>query len=83
MTGNENCETIVQISLPTAEYERFRAVAKREGKTSEDALEEAINEYVSSRVRPTLDDPFFSYEPPSVDGSVTATRTEKYLYGDE
>ena len=82
MPGADDSEAIVQISLSEEKYERFRAVAKREEKTLEDALEAAIDEYVSSR-EPTGDDPFFSYESPSVDGAVTATRTEKHLYDDE
>ncbi len=77
-------ETVVQTALSAEEYERFRAVAEREGKTLKEALNEAAREYVGARDRPDPDDPFFDYEPPAVDTErVTATKTDDYLYGGE
>lgn len=76
-------KTVVQTALSREDYERFRSIAKREGKTLKAALEEAAKEYAATRDRPDPDDPFFSYEPTDRDGeSVTATKTDEYLYGD-
>ena len=76
--------TVVQTVLSPEEYERFREVAEREGKTLKQALEDAAKEYVGARARPDPDDPFFSYRPTDVDGErVTATKTDEYLYGGE
>lgn len=84
MDMGTNDETVVQTSLSADEYERFRAIAEREGKTLKEALKEAATEYVATREQPDPDDPFFSYEPPEDgEGSVTATKTDEYLYGDE
>ncbi|WP_440770521.1 ribbon-helix-helix protein, CopG family [Natronorubrum sp. DTA28] len=79
-----NDETVVQTALSADEYERFRSIAEREGKTLKEALRAAATEYVTEREQPDPDDPFFSYDPPRDDGeAVTATKTDDYLYGDE
>ncbi len=84
MDMDTNDETVVQTSLSGEEYERFRSIAERQGKTLKEALNEAAKEYVATRDRPDPDDPFFSYEPTEDGGeSVTATKTDDYLYGDE
>lgn len=84
MDMGTNDETVVQTALSPEEYERFRSIAEREGKTLKEALREAATEYVTTREEPDPDDPFFSYEPPETVGeSVTATKTDEYLYGDE
>lgn len=84
MEMGTNDETVVQTALSSEEYERFRSIAQREGKTLKEALKDAANEYVTERERPDPDDPFFSYDPPerTDDESVTATKTDEYLYGD-
>lgn len=75
---------VVQTELSASEYERLREVAEDQGKPLKAVVRDAIAAYAAGHAEPDPEDPVFVAEPPSVDGdTVSAEKTDEYLYGDD
>ena len=80
-------ETVVQTRLGPDEYDRLKRVAEAEGISLREALKRAAIAYTSAHGQHDPDDPFFAGGPEPDDDEddegLTATETERYLYGEE
>lgn len=75
---------VVQTELSSAEYERLRRVADQEDKSLKELLRDAATEYTRTHGELDPEDPLFQYEPDGTTGeSLSAAKTDEYLYGEE
>lgn len=77
-------EKVVQTTLRREEYDLLCSVAEDEGMSIKETLRDAATQYARARSRPDPDDPLFAYEPDGSTGeSLSATRTDEYLYDED
>ncbi|MFB6307866.1 MAG: hypothetical protein ABEH35_00910 [Haloarculaceae archaeon] len=74
----------LNVEISDEVYQRLLRIATETDRSLDEILQEAAVEYARTHDPVDPDDPLFAYEPSGEsDRSVTATKTDEYLYSSE